>query len=131
MKEIFAGLGKLKLSFNGLRPELSWGPDNETEKLRILSARLNEFKERHNELVDTVESLYPFVPENIYQRIYECMKRAQIEIMHLETAGDKTFSPEWYLDGGKQRDDFDGHYRAAVKLAREYFKSLSVIWDQG
>jgi hypothetical protein len=127
MKEIFAALGKLRLSLNGLRPEFSWGSDDDEEKRRVLLSRLHEFKERYNKLVDTAESLYPFVSANIYQHVHECMSRAQIEIMHIETAEDKTFRFEWYQDGAKQRETFDEHYHAAVKLARDHFKHLTII----
>lgn len=130
MKDILAALGKLRLSLNGLRPEFSWGPNDKEERLRILLLRLDEFKERDNKLVDTAESLYPFVQEDIYQHVYECMKRAQIEIVHIETAGDKTFTPAWYMDGAKQRDQFNEHYYAAVKLTREHFNRLTVISQQ-
>lgn len=130
LKSIFAALGKLRLSFNGLRPEFSWGSDDDGERRRILLLRLNEFKDRSNELVNAAESVYPFVPEEIYRQIHECMKRAQIEIMHIETAGEKTFSFEWYKDGANQREKFDEHYYEAVKLSREYFKRLSIIAQQ-
>lgn len=130
LKSIFAALGKLRLSFNGLRPEFSWGSDDDGERRRILLLRLNEFKDRSNELVNAAESVYPFVPEEIYRHIRECMKRAQIEIMHIETAGEETFSFKWYEDGANQREKFDEHYYESVKLTREHFKRLSIIAQQ-
>ena len=43
VKDIFAALGKLRLSFNGLRPFVDWTPQDEQEKLKLISVRLNHF----------------------------------------------------------------------------------------
>jgi hypothetical protein len=126
-KDVFAALGTLRLSFNGLRPSFSWGPAEKEEKLKVLAERLYEFKELYSDLVSTAESLYPFLSEEIYVQINECMKRAHIEIMHIEIAGDKTFSFEWFQDGTKQREIFDEHYYTAAKLMRQYFKGLAIV----
>jgi hypothetical protein len=126
-KDIFAALGKLKLTFNGLRPDFTWGPTDEKAKREGLKTRLDEFKDRYNALVSVAESSHWFIPENLYEQIFQCMKAAQIEVMHIETAGSKTFDQDWYLDGSKQREKFSDAYFKASKLARERFKSVAVI----
>ena len=91
VKDIFAALGKLRLSFNGLRPFLDWTPQDEGEKLKLISLRLNHFRERFNVFVDTAESVYPFVPENIYAQLEICMRAGLIEIRHIEESGGRPF----------------------------------------
>ena len=84
MKDIFSALGKLRLSFNGIRPFLDWTPQDEGERLALISDRLNHFTERFNSLVDTVESVYPFIPEEIYSELEICMRSAHLEIPHIQ-----------------------------------------------
>lgn len=125
VKDIFAALGKLRLSFNGLRPFVDWTPQDEQEKLNVISARLNNFRERFNVLVDTAESVYPFVPEDIYAQLETCMKASFIEIRHIEEAGVEALSPRGYDDGAKQHEKFSTAYFTAARLVREHFKQLS------
>lgn len=125
VKDIFAALGKLRLSFNGLRPFVDWTPQDEGEKLKLISLRLNHFRERFNVLVDTAESVYPFVPENIYAELEICMKAGFIEMRHIEQAGAEALSPKGYDDGAKQHEKFTTAYFAAAKLVREHFHQLS------
>lgn len=127
LQDIFAVLGKLRLSFNGLRPDFSWGPTEEKEKLKILVQRLDDFKDKHNQFVNTAESLLPFVPEDIFEHIETCMKTAMIEIAHIETAGPATFTFDWFADGARQRDKFTNAYFLAAKLTRERIRQVSVV----
>jgi hypothetical protein len=125
VKDIFAALGKLRLSFNGLRPFVDWTPQDETEKLKLISLRLNHFRERFNVLVDTAESVYPFVPESIYAQLETCMKAGFVEIRHIEQNGIDALSPKGYEDGAKQHEQFTRAYFTAAKLVREHFHQLS------
>jgi len=125
VKDIFAALGKLRLSFNGLRPFVDWPPQDEREKLKLISLRLNHFRERFNVLVDTAESVYPFVPENIYAQLEICMNAGQVEIRHIEEAGVEALSAKGYADGAKQHKKFTTAYFTAATLVRERFNQLS------
>ena len=84
IKDCFSALGRLRLSFNGLRPFMDWVPQDEQEKAKLMVSRLNHFKERFNPFVDTSESVYPFVPEDIYEQFEICSKIAFLEIKHIE-----------------------------------------------
>jgi hypothetical protein len=125
VKDIFAALGKVRLSFNGLRPFVDWTPQDEQEKLRLISLRLSHFIERFSALVDTVESVYPFVPEEIYAQLEICMRAGHTEIRHIEEAGVEALSPSGYADGAKQHQEFTTAYFTAAKLIRDHFKQLS------
>lgn len=125
VKDIFAALGRLRLSFNGLRPFIDWTPQDAGEKLKLISTRLNQFKERFNVLVDVAESVYPFVPEEIYSQFEVCMRAALIEIRQIEHAGVEALSPEGYSEGAKQHEKFTSAYFKAARLVREHFSRLS------
>lgn len=131
VKDIFAALGKLRLSFNGLRPFVDWTPQDDAEKLKLISVRLNHFSERFNVLVDTAHSVYPFVPEDIYAKLEICMKAGFVEIKHIEQAGVEALSPKGYQDGSKQHEEFTTAYFAAAKLVRKHFNELSQSLGQG
>jgi len=127
VKDIFAALGKLRLSFNGLRPFVDWTPTDQQKKLELITARLNHFRERFNVLVDTAESVYPFVPEDIYEQLEVCMRAALIEIRQIEQAGPDALSPTGYAEAEKHHSTFSTGYFKAAKLVREHFKQLSEI----
>jgi len=125
VKDIFAALGRLRLSFNGLRPFFDWTPQDEVERLKLISTRLNHFKERFNVLVDVAASVYPFVPESIYSQFELCMNSAMMEIRQIERSGTEALSPQGYTEGAKQHEKFTSAYFAAAKLVREHFTELS------
>jgi hypothetical protein len=87
--------------------------------------RLNHFTDRFNVLVDTVESVYPFIPDEIYAQLEICMRAALVEIRHIQEAGVEALSPRGYADGAKQHEMFAKAYFAAARLVREHFRQLS------
>ncbi len=125
VKDIFAALGRLRLCFNGLRPFVDWTPQGDEEKLKLISLRLNQFRERFNVLVDAVESVYPFVPETIYTQFEVCVKAALIEIRQIERSGVDALSPKGYSEGAVNHENFTSAYFTAAKLVRERFAQLS------
>ena len=127
IKDIFAALGKLRLSFNGLRPFFDWIPADEEARLQLVSARLGHFRPLLDALITTVESAYPFVPDDIYTELEICMRMGMIEMKHIEESGDKAFSPSGIEDGAKQHEKFTAAYFAAGKLVRERLKRLAEI----
>jgi hypothetical protein len=126
VKDIFAALGKLRLSFNGLRPAVDWLPTDPQEKLEMLSLRLSSFKEQYNALVGTVQTVYPFVPEDIYLEVDNCIKAVAMEIHLIDGGVADVWSTEWYKDGIKQHQQFSSAYLSAAKLVRERFAQLSI-----
>jgi len=124
VKDIFAALGRLRLSFNGLRPFLDWTPQDENEKLKLISSRLNHFTEKFNVLVDAAESVYPFVPESIYAQFEVCMKAALLEIKDIQHSGIEALSSAGYSRGAKQHEKFTAAYFTAAKLVREHFTQM-------
>jgi hypothetical protein len=127
IKDIFAALGKLRLSFNGLRPFLDWIPGDEESRLQLISLRLGHFKPLLDALITTVESSYPFVPDDIYEQLEICMKMGMIEMNHIEESGAKALSPSGYQDGARQHESFTNAYFASGRLVRERLKRLSEI----
>jgi hypothetical protein len=129
IKDCFSALGKLRLSFNGLRPFMDWTPEDEEEKMKLVVSRLNHVKERFNPFVDTIQSLYPFVPEDIYEQFELCSKAAFLEIRHIEADIGAALTHSGYMEGGKQHEKFDAAYFAAAKLTRQRFRQFSIVSD--
>jgi hypothetical protein len=128
IKDIFAALGKLKLAFNGSRPFMdSLVPDDKEEVVKMISDRLRQLKERFNTVIDTAESVFPFVPEDIYSELEICMQSALLEIRSIEYAGSEALSSDGYSEGRKHHERFSAAYFKAAKLARERFKSMAVV----
>jgi hypothetical protein len=125
MKDIFSTLGKVRLSFNGLRPFIDWTPRDEEGRLALISARLNHFSERFSLLVDTVESVYPFVPDEIYAQLDICMRAGFTEIQHIRESGAEALSARGYQDGARQHEAFTTAYFAAARLMRDHFREMS------
>jgi hypothetical protein len=129
LKDCFAALGRLRLGFNGLRPLVDWLPDDQSDRVRLVRGRLEDFKQRYNPLVDTVASVYPFVPEDIYDQFEKCMKAAILEIKQIEQDTSKALTSTGYNEGAKHRDSFESAYFNAARLARERFHQLSIVPD--
>jgi len=127
IKDIFAALGRVRLTMNGLRPDFAVGSSDENEQRDALIQRLKDLTDRYNVLVDTAESLYPFVPEDIYEQVHTCMKEVRVELALVRTAGPLTFTTEWFQQGETQRSKFSEAYFAAAKLARERLNRLSAV----
>lgn len=129
IKDNFSALGKLRLAFNGLRPFVDRTPLDESEKLKLALTRLNRFKEAFNPFVDTLQSLYPFVPEDIYEQFESCSRAAFMEINDFEDDIRKALAPSGYMQGEKYHEKFDTAYFTAARLARQRFRQLSVVSD--
>lgn len=129
LKECFATLGRLRLSFNGLRPFSDWVPDDGQEKFKELVRRLSHFKDRYNPFVDAYQSLYPFLPGDIYVQFEQCAKAALLEIRHIEEDITKALTPSGYQQAIRQSEQFERAYFAAAKLAQERFRELAVVPD--
>jgi hypothetical protein len=127
IKEIFSVLGKLRLAFNGMRPFIDRTPQDPQDKTKEIVRRLRLLSEHYNTSVDVVNSVYPFVPEDIYGELDKCLMAAMMEIKHVEDAGEDALSSEGYSDGAKQHERFTSSYFTAAKLVRERFNRLSVV----
>jgi hypothetical protein len=127
IKDIFAALGKVRLSFNGLRPFVDWIPPDEEAKIKLVSARLSHFRPLLDAFVTTVESAYPFVPDNIYEQLEICMRTGMMEMRQIDAAGANALSPSGYEEGAKHHERFTKAYFSAANLVRERLKQLSEI----
>ncbi len=129
IKDCFAALGKLRLTFNGLRPFLDWTPQGEQAKEKLMLGRLNSFKERFNPFVDVIQCMYPFLPEDIFEQFEICSRCAFVEIKDIEENISRALSSAGYANGRKNHDQFDKAYFTAARLARQRFQKLSIASD--
>ena len=124
LKDCFVALGKLRLAFNTVRPMVDWTPSEEAFENRIQC-----MKERYNLFVDLPESLYPFIPEEIYEQFVICSKAALLEIKHIEADFGKALSTSGYLEAFKHQEAFSGAYFKAAGMVRERFKRVTIVSD--
>jgi hypothetical protein len=127
VKDCFAALGKLGLGLNGLRPMIELSPRDPAERLPLLHRRLTDFYERYNLLVTTSESVYPFVPQDIYEQFEICTRVSWLEAEGIREDLNKALTPIGYLEGAKRTDEFNLAYFAAAKLIRHRFSQLAVV----
>jgi hypothetical protein len=128
LKESFQKLAATRLELAGIRPIISVGNADETrdDRLKALSARLTKLVSAYNELVFTTENLSPFYPREIYDQIDECQRAAWTEITDLQTAGDETFSRDWFKQGETNITRFMKAYHAVSVLIRDHIAKLAI-----
>jgi len=129
VKDCFSALGKLRLSFNGMRPMIDWAPEDQNEKLKEFARRLDLFTERFNSFIDVSESARPFVPENVFEQFDACAKAAHLEIRHINEDIRKALGAMGRMDGMESLEKFSKAYYRSIELARQRFRQLSVVSD--
>jgi hypothetical protein len=129
LKKVFKVLSQVRLRLNGIRPSFEVSPagEEQKEKLKRLSARLNDLIAATNELTQMVEEMKPFYPENVYEAIDDSIRAARVEIIGVQTRGEDTFTISWYEDGDRNRDKFHLAYSRATNIIRERISSLAVL----
>jgi hypothetical protein len=95
--------------------------------MEVLSILLGAMTDAYNTFSSQMENLSPFYPEALYQALKECGSAACTEINQVRTAGDKTFSFEWFTDGTANKVKFDTGYHKATVVIRARLERLSVV----
>jgi len=128
-KQVFEGLGEVRLAISGTRPMMGVAPEGETreDRLKRLAERLNLLIEAHDKTVKTIEHLSPFYPQEIYVKLGECLTAARGEILDIQTGGNETFSLAWYEKGQKRLDVFFPAYHAVTEAIRHRISTLAII----
>jgi hypothetical protein len=127
LKDCFDPLGKVRLAFNGLRPEIDFLPDGQLAQVDRMKERLQTFRTRYEVFVDVLQTIYPFVPLDIHEQFQTCAQAALLEIRTVQQEGDGSLSPHARLKGAERRERFEVAYQKAATLVRERFAQLSVI----
>lgn len=128
LKEVFQKLAETRLALAGVRPFMEIGHPDETRdhKLKALSTRLGKLVAAYNELISTTENLRPFYPQEIYDQIDECQRAAWTEVTDVRTAGDSTFTHQWYQQGETNRTRFMKAYHTISLLIRDHIATLAI-----
>jgi hypothetical protein len=129
MKQVFSCLSEVRLAINGLRPMLSVEPANESdeEKLKRLFIRLEKLSIAYNKLIAESEARAPFYTAELYNALDECLSAASMEINSIRTAGNDTFTFDWFKQGDQNRDKFSQGYHKAVENIRDRISKLAVL----
>ena len=67
IKDIFAALGKLRLTFNGTRPFVDSLPQDKEERAKLIADRLRHLTGRYNTLIDKAKACSRSYPRTSIQ----------------------------------------------------------------
>jgi len=128
LKEVFQKLAETRLVLAGIRPfiGIAFADETRDDKLKALSVRLEKLVGAYNELISTTENLRPFYPQDIYDQIDECQRAVWMEITDIQTAGDSTFSQDWFRQGETNRTRFMKAYHTTSLLIRDHIAKLAI-----
>ena len=128
-KKIFEDVAEVRLTMSAMHPILRVSPEGETreDRAKELSSDIRKLSEFHNKAVRTVENLAPFYPEEIFEKLEKCLQVVRIEILSVQTAGDRTFSSEWRSEGEQRVDQFMRAYRQVSEAVRQRIATLAIL----
>lgn len=127
MKELFSYLSDVRLTMNTLRPQFGTSNPDKAEQMKVLTERYNAFSDAFNKLVKHQDSLSPFYSIELYTASDKCTAAAQTELYEVLTGGPFTFTPKWYQEGKKNREEFGKAYGEACEIIRERLSKLAVV----
>jgi len=128
-KQLFEGLGEVRLAIAGTRPSMGLYREGETreDKMKSLGKRLEVLVEAHDKTVKAIEYLSPFYPSDIYTKLDECLTAARGEILDIQTGGNETFTLGWFQEGQKRLDRFYPAYHAVTDAIRNRISTLAIL----
>jgi hypothetical protein len=128
-KRIFLDLAEVRLMMTVMHPMISVAPEDETreDRFKALGTKLTKLIEAHDKAVRTIESVGPFYPSLIFQKLNECLRVVRVEVLNVQTGGERTFSGDWSSRGEKQVDEFLGLYNEASDAVRVRLASLAIL----
>ncbi|HEV7674577.1 MAG TPA: hypothetical protein VGQ12_08605 [Candidatus Angelobacter sp.] len=130
MKEVFKGLAELMLAINAVRPMFSTSPKGEdkAEKIKRMFERLGAAMTAYDQVIGVPAALSPFFPEDLYLAIQDCLQKANIEILSVQTSNEhEVFETEWFQEGERNRRDFMIAYQTVSRLIRKRIETLAVL----
>lgn len=128
-KKIFEDLADVRLVISIMHPMLRVASENETreDRFKELGANFKRLGEAHDKAVRTIENLGPFYPEAIFQKLSACLQLVRIEIVNIQTGGERTFSREWSREGEQLVVEFKRAYDEASEAVRQRIATLAVL----
>jgi hypothetical protein len=130
MKEVFKGLAELMLAINAVRPMFSTSPKGEdkADKIKRMFERLGAAMTAYDQIIGVPAALSPFFPEDLYFAIQDCLQKANIEILSVQTSNEnEAFTSEWFQEGQRNRTEFMTAYQTVSKLMRKRIETLAVL----
>jgi hypothetical protein len=127
-RELFAALVKVKLCMDATRPQMRVArEDYEDTKHEQLRAALGDLIAAHNSVIEMKDTLSPFYSPEVYTAVERCLNASGHEIIEIQTAGDSTFTHEWFTQGTKRKEEFMLGYQQTSKAIRDRIASLGII----
>jgi hypothetical protein len=128
IRDSFAALAKLRLSYNALQQDFrSNVAESEEFKLKMVDSRLTFVGDHHTQFVDTYESVGPFLPVNIYLNFETCAKSVNIEVRHIMADRSAAITPKAFSESRGWREQFAKAFSAAEQQVREWLEQVTVV----
>lgn len=130
MKDVFKGLAELMLAINAVRPLVSTSPKGEdrADKIKRMFERLGVAMTAYDQIVGIPAALSPFFPEDLYIAIHDCLQKANIEILSVQTSNEReVFETAWFQEGERNRREFMVAYQTVSRLMRKRVETLAVL----
>lgn len=131
-KKIFEDLAEVRLLMSAMHPMLRVVREDETreDRFKELSANCLKLADAHNKAARTTENLAPFYPQEVLERLNRCLQLVRIEILNVQTGGERTFSVEWSRQGEDRVKEFMLAYQEVSDVVRQRIATLAVLPSQ-
>ncbi len=128
-KKIFEDLAEVRLLMAAMHPTLRIAREDESreDRLKELSANLLKLADAHDKAARTTENLAPFYPQEVLEKVNRCLQLIRIEILNVQTGGERTFSAEWSRQGEDRVNEFLLAYKDASDAVRQRIATLAIL----
>ncbi len=131
-KKIFEDLAEVRLLMSAMHPMLRVAREDETreDRFKELNASLAKLAEAHDKAARTTENLAPFYPQDVLERLNRCLQLVRVEILNVQTGGERTFSAEGSRRGEDRVSEFMLAYQEASDAVRHRIATLAILPSQ-
>lgn len=128
-KKIFEDLADVRLLMAAIHPMLRVKREDETreDRFKELSANLLKLADAHDKAARTTENLGPFYPQEVLEKVNRCLHLARVEILSLQTGGERTFTFEWTKEGRDRVQEFIVAYNETSDAVRHRIATLAIL----
>ncbi len=131
-KKIFEDLAEVRLLMAAMHPTLRIAREDESreDRLKELSANLLKLADAHDKAARTTENLAPFYPQEVLEKVNRCLQLIRIEILNVQTGGERTFLAEWSRQGEDRVKEFLLAYQETSDVVRQRIATLAILPSQ-
>jgi hypothetical protein len=131
-KKIFEDLAEVRLLMTAMHPMLRVARKDESreDRFKELTANLLRLADAHDKAARTTENVGPFYPQEVLEKVNRCLQLVRIEILNVQTEGERTFSAEWSRQGEDRVNEFLLAYKETSDAVRQRIATLAILPSQ-